>query len=97
MPANKPIFTVSHNVNANTLSDDLTVFANKLIQSLFDAIETQSPQPLPDLRYLDALDTAWQKGEALNSADTVEAIIATTPDYPGGWVAKARNDLNTGD
>lgn len=97
MPANKPIFTVSHNVNANTLSDDLSVFANKLIQSLFDAIETQSPQPLPDLRYLDALDTAWQKGEALNSADTVEAIIATTPDYPGGWVAKARNDLNTGD
>ena len=97
MPANTPIFTVSHNVDANTLSDDLSVFANKLIQSLFDAIETQSPQSLPDLRYLDALDTAWQKGEALNSNDTVDAIIATTPDYPGGWVAKARNTMNTGD
>ncbi|WP_419226863.1 protein kinase domain-containing protein [Alteromonas sp. OM2203] len=97
MPANTAIFTVSHNVDANTLSDDLSAFANKLVQSLFDAIETQSPQPLPDLRYLDALDSAWQKGKTLNSSDTIDAIIATTPDYPGGWVAKARNAMNGGD
>ena len=97
MPANTPIFTVSHNVDANTLSEDLGEFANKLIQSLFDAIETQSPQPLPDLRYLDVLDSAWQKGETLNSVDAIDAIVATTPDYPGGWVAQARNKLNAGD
>ena len=97
MPANTPIFTVSHNVDANSLSDDLSVFANTLIRSLFDAIKTQSPQPLPDLRYLDALDSAWQKGETLNSADAIDAIIAATPDYPGGWVAKARNAINSGD
>ncbi|MCZ8530787.1 serine/threonine-protein kinase [Alteromonas sp. PRIM-21] len=97
MPANTPIFTVSHNVNANTLSKDLGEFSNKLIQQLFDAVESQSPQPLPDLRYLDALDSAWQKGETLNSADAIDAIIATTPDYPGGWVADARNRMNIGD
>lgn len=97
MPANTPIFTVSHNVDANTLSEDLVEFSNKLIQQLFDAVETQAPQPLPDLRYLDALDSAWQKGETLNSTDAVDAITATTPDYPGGWVATARNSINTGD
>ena len=97
MPDNTPIFTVTHSVDAATLSDDLSIFANNLIESLFDAIDTQSPQPLPDLRYLDALDTAWQKGETLDSADTIDAIIATTPDYPGGWVAKARNAINKGD
>ena len=97
MPANTPIFTVSHNVDANTLSEDLVEFSNKLIQQLFDAVETQSPQPLPDLRYLDALDSAWQKGETLNSTDAIDAIIATTPDYPGGWVADARNRMNIGD
>ena len=97
MPANTPIFTVSHNVDANSLSDDLSVFANTLIQSLFDAVETKTPQPLPDLRYLEALDSAWQKGETLNSVDAVDAIIAATPDYPGGWVAKARSAMNNGD
>ncbi|AXT39048.1 serine/threonine protein kinase [Alteromonas sp. BL110] len=97
MPANTPIFTVSHNVNANSLSKDLEEFSNKLIQQLFDAVESQSPQPQPDLRYLDVLDSTWQKGETLNSADAIEAIIATTPDYPGGWVADARNRMNIGD
>ncbi|MDY6976266.1 MAG: protein kinase [Pseudomonadota bacterium] len=97
MPTNTQIFAVSHNVDANTLSEDLGEFSNKLIQQLFDAVESQSPQPLPDLRYLDALDSAWQRGKTLNSADAIDAIIATTPDYPGGWVAKARNRINIGD
>ncbi|QGX63245.1 serine/threonine-protein kinase [Alteromonas mediterranea] len=97
MPANTAVFTVSQNVDANNLSDDLDTFANKLIHALFDAIDSPTSQPIPDLRYLDAIDTAWQKGESLNSADTVDAIIASTPDYPGGWVAKARNALEVGD
>ena len=84
MPTNTPIFTVSHNVDANTLSEDLVEFSNKLIEQLFDAVETQAPQPLPDLRYLDALDSAWQKGETLNSTDAVDAITATTPITPVG-------------
>lgn len=95
MPANTAIFTTSGSVNTATLASDLELFANELIRTLFDAFAT--PKTLPDLQHLEVLDAAWQKGEALDIANTIDAIIATSPSYPGGWVEKANMALNTGD
>ncbi|OJF70929.1 serine/threonine protein kinase [Alteromonas sp. V450] len=95
MPSNLSVFTVTHSINTNTLSEDLDSFANKLINALFNAIGNDiSP---PDLRYLEALDNAWQQGKQLKNEDTIDAIIAATPDYPGGWVAKSQLALQQGD
>lgn len=95
MPANQPIFSTSASVSANTLPEDLTVFANELIDTLFSSLNTD--KPLPNLDYLQALDIAWQKGEMLSASQSVDAIISTTPDYPGGWVAKANLAIEQGD
>ncbi|WP_334065649.1 protein kinase domain-containing protein [Alteromonas genovensis] len=95
MPANTAAFTTSATVNAATLTKDLAAFANTLVSNLFDALATK--RELPDLRYLSALDTAWQKGEMPSVANTAEAVTTATPDYPGGWVALANIALDRGD
>jgi serine/threonine protein kinase/Flp pilus assembly protein TadD len=94
MPSNSAVFTTTQSVNTNTLSEDLNTFASRLMAELFDALATQ--HPLPDLRYLDVLDKAWQKGETLLPAQAIDALTDNSPDYPGGWVAKANLYLEEG-
>lgn len=93
MPANTQVFTVSHSIAANTLADDLDGFAQKLVEALFSNLNTHIDTP--DLRYLNAIHNAWDSGATtLAREDTVKAMITSTPDYPGGWVANAELALD---
>ena len=92
MPANTQIFTVSHSIATNSLADDLDAFADKLVGALFSHLNTEVDTP--DLRYLSALHDAWEAGPPLNRDDAIEAMITSTPDYPGGWLAHAELALN---
>ncbi|CAD5258497.1 Serine/threonine protein kinase [Alteromonas sp. 38] len=95
MPANTQIFTVSHSITTSSLANDLDAFADKLVEALFSHLKTEVDTP--DLRYLNALHDAWEAGPALAREDAIEAMITSTPDYPGGWVANAELALNNND
>jgi serine/threonine protein kinase/Tfp pilus assembly protein PilF len=95
MPANTQIFTISHSITTSSLANDLDAFADKLVEALFSHLKTEVGTP--DLRYLNALHKAWEAGPPLAREDAIEAMITSTPDYPGGWVANAELALNNND